>query len=139
MTETAQENANASQVIDNETAQKLGEASISRITKIAKLTKEYYRALSGNLTSNDFYLLGLDTMLAGATLLERSMTMDNLGVEERISLMNSALTVFLNVMNKVYLNPEVVANQVAKASIETAQRSGKFTANLIEKNFGGKK
>ena len=139
MAETAQENVQATQVIDDETTQKLGEASLSRIKQIARMAKEYYRAISGNLTSNDFYLLGMDTMLAGVALIERSMTMDNLDVDERIGLMNSSITVFLNVLNKVYLNPEVVANQVAKASLETAQRSGKFNSDLIEKNFGGSK
>ena len=40
MAETAQENVQATQVIDDETTQKLGEASLSRIKQIARMAKE---------------------------------------------------------------------------------------------------
>lgn len=117
---------NLSEMIDDETAQKLGDASLTRIKQIAKMSKEYYRAIYGNINSNDFYQLGMDTIVAGFTLISRSMDMDELNVEERIALMNSTLTTIISMLNKVYLNPEVVANQVAQAALKSAQRAGKF-------------
>ena len=41
--------------------------------------------------------------------------------------------VVINVLNKVYLNPEVVAGQVAKAAIESAQRQGLKGINFNDK------
>lgn len=63
-------------------------------------------------------------MLAGAQLVSRSMDMDELSIEQRITMMNATLNVFINVLNKVYLDPNVVAGQVAKAALESAQRKG---------------
>ena len=120
------ENLNANQsVIDDETTKKLGEASLNRIQMVAKMAKEYFRALNGGtISSLEFYQLGVDTILAGFQLVSRSMDMDELNVDQRINLTNATLNTVLNVLNKVYLNPEVVANQVAQAALESATRKG---------------
>lgn len=115
---------NINELIDEETIKKLGDASLSRIQQIAKMAKEYYRALNGSINSTEMYQIGVDTMLAGAQLVSRSMDMDELNIDQRISLMNATLNVFINVLNKVYLDPNVVAGQVAKAALESAQRNG---------------
>lgn len=115
---------NINELIDEETIKKLGDASLSRIQQIAKMAKEYYRALNGSINSTEMYQIGVDTMLAGAQLVSRSMDMDELNIEQRISMMNATLNVFINVLNKVYLDPNVVAGQVAKAALESAQRKG---------------
>lgn len=115
---------NINELIDEETIKKLGDASLSRIQQIAKMAKEYYRALNGSINSTEMYQIGVDTMLAGAQLVSRSMDMDELNIEQRISMMNATLNVFINVLNKVYLDPNVVAGQVAKAALESAQRNG---------------
>lgn len=117
---------NINELIDEETIKKLGDASLSRIQQIAKMAKEYYRALNGSINSTEMYQIGVDTMLAGAQLVSRSMDMDELNIEQRISMMNATLNVFINVLNKVYLDPNVVAGQVAKAALESAQRNGVF-------------
>lgn len=111
-------------LIDDETAQKLGDASLQRIKQIAKMSKEYYRAVNGSINSLEMYQLGVDTIVAGFQLVSRSADMDELDVEERINSMNATLNIIINMVNKVYLNPEVVAGQVAKASLESAQRKG---------------
>lgn len=115
---------NINELIDEETIKKLGDASLSRIQQIAKMAKEYYRALNGSINSTEMYQIGVDTMLAGAQLVSRSMDMDELNIDQRISMMNATLNVFINVLNKVYLDPNVVAGQVAKAALESAQRNG---------------
>lgn len=117
---------NINELIDEETIKKLGDASLSRIQQIAKMAKEYYRALNGSINSTEMYQIGVDTMLAGAQLVSRSMDMDELNIDQRISMMNATLNVFINVLNKVYLDPNVVAGQVAKAALESAQRNGVF-------------
>jgi hypothetical protein len=38
--------------------------------------------------------------------------------------MNATLNIIVNLVNKIYLNPDVVAGQVAKAAMESAQRQG---------------
>lgn len=125
---------NINELIDEETIKKLGDASLSRIQQIAKMAKEYYRALNGSINSTEMYQIGVDTMLAGAQLVSRSMDMDELNIEQRISMMNATLNVFINVLNKVYLDPNVVAGQVAKAALESAQRKGVLKNARIQNN-----
>ena len=48
----------------------------------------------------------------------------NLNVQERIECMNSSLTTIINLLNRVYLDPQVVAGQVAQAALESARRQG---------------
>lgn len=115
---------NINELIDEDTIQKLGDASIQRINRIRSMVKEYFRALNGSINSLEMYQIGVDTMLAGAQLVSRSMDMDELSIEQRITMMNATLNVFINVLNKVYLDPNVVAGQVAKAALESAQRKG---------------
>lgn len=111
-------------IIDEETAQKLGDASINRIKMIQKMVKEYYRALNGTINSLEMYQLGVDTILAGFGLISRSNDMEEYDVDSRIAIMNASLNVVINVLNKVYLDPSVVAGQVAQAALESAQRQG---------------
>ena len=111
-------------VIDEETAKKLGDASISRIAMIQKMVKEYFRAINGSINATEMYQLGVDSILAGFGLISRSNDMEEYDVDTRISIINASLNVVVNVLNKVYLNPEVVAGQVAKASLEAAKRKG---------------
>lgn len=125
---------NINELIDEETIKKLGDASLSRIQQIAKMAKEYYRALNGSINSTEMYQIGVDTMLAGAQLVSRSMDMDELNIDQRISMMNATLNVFINVLNKVYLDPNVVAGQVAKAALESAQRKGVLKNARIQNN-----
>ena len=111
-------------VIDEETAKKLGDASINRIKMIQKMVKEYYRALNGSINSLEMYQLGIDAILAGFGLISRSNDMEEYDVDTRISIINASLNVVINVLNKVYLDPKVVAGQVAQAALESAQRQG---------------
>ena len=120
-------------VIDAETAQKLGDASLNRIKQIAKMAKEYYRALNGSLNSTEFYQLGVDTILAGFQLVSRSNDMEEYDVDTRIAIMNATLNVVINVLNKVYLDPKVVAGQVAQAALESAKRQGLRGINFNDK------
>lgn len=120
------ENLNVNQpVFDDETTKKLGEASLNRINMVAKMAKEYFRALNGGrISSFELFQVGIDTILAGFQLVSRSHDMDELNVDERIKSVNATLNTVLNVLNKVYLNPEVVANQVAQAALEAVKRKG---------------
>jgi hypothetical protein len=111
-------------IIDEETAQKLGDASVNRIKMIQKMVKEYYRAINGSINSLEMYQLGVDAILAGFGLISRSNDMEEYDVDTRISIMNASLNVVINVLNKVYLDPKVVAGQVAQAALESAQRQG---------------
>ena len=120
-------------VIDEETAKKLGDASLNRIKQIAKMAKEYYRALNGSLNATEFYQLGVDTILAGFQLVSRSNDMEEHDVDTRIAIMNATLNVVINVLNKVYLDPKVVAGQVAQAAMESAKRQGIKGINFNEK------
>lgn len=125
MEENQNENVQPQQpIVDDETAQKLGDASLQRIKQIAKMSKEYYRAVNGSINSLEMYQLGIDTIVAGFQLVSRSADMDELDVDGRINNMNATLNIIINMVNKVYLNPEVVAGQVAKAALESAQRQG---------------
>ena len=138
MSENTNENVNVSPVIDEDTAQKLGEASLNRIKMFGKMCKEYVRATNnGHINSLEMFQTGIDMIVAGFGLISRSNDMDELGVDERIRNINAALTTVINLLNKVYLNPDVVANQVAQAAVESAQRKG-IGADKIEKMFGGK-
>lgn len=111
-------------IIDDETAAKLGSASLSRIDQIAKMAKEYYRAINGTINSLEMYQIGVDTIMAGFKLVSRSNDMDEMDVDTRINIMNATLSVIVNVLNKVYLDPQVVAGQVAQAAVESAKRNG---------------
>ena len=111
--------------VDGETAQKLGEASLNRINMIDKMAREYARAMNGgSINSLELFQVGMDTVLAGFSIISRSNDYAEYGVDQRIQIINSALSTILNVLNKVYLNPEVVAGQVAQASIKAAKRQG---------------
>jgi len=113
------------QFIDNDTAQKLGDASLNRIKMIDKMAREYARAMNGgNINSIELFQVGMDTILAGFSIISRSNDYAEYNVDQRIQIMNSALSTIINVLNKVYLNPEVVAAQVAQASISSAKRQG---------------
>ena len=59
--------------------------------------------------------------------------MEEYDVDTRIAIMNATLNVVINVLNKVYLDPKVVAGQVAQAAIESAKRQG-----IKGINFDGK-
>lgn len=111
--------------VDGETAQKLGEASLNRINMIDKMAREYARAMNGgSINSLELFQVGMDTILAGFSIISRSNDYAEYGVDQRIQIINSALSTIINVLNKVYLNPEVVAGQVAQASIKAAKRQG---------------
>lgn len=111
--------------VDGETAQKLGEASLNRINMIDKMAREYARAMNGgSINSFELFQVGMDTILAGFSIISRSNDYAEYGVDQRIQIINSALSTIINVLNKVYLNPEVVAGQVAQASIKAAKRQG---------------
>lgn len=111
--------------VDGETAQKLGEASLNRINMIDKMAREYARAMNGgSINSMELFQVGMDTVLAGFSIISRSNDYAEYGVDQRIQIINSALSTIINVLNKVYLNPEVVAGQVAQASIKAAKRQG---------------
>lgn len=111
--------------VDGETAQKLGEASLNRINMIDKMAREYARAMNGgSINSLELFQVGMDTVLAGFSIISRSNDYAEYGVDQRIQIINSALSTIINVLNKVYLNPEVVAGQVAQASIKAAKRQG---------------
>ena len=111
--------------VDGETAQKLGEASLNRINMIDKMAREYARAMNGgSINSLELFQVGMDTVLAGFSIISRSNDYAEYGVDQRIQIINSALSTIINVLNKVYLNPEVVAGQVAQASVKAAKRQG---------------
>lgn len=111
--------------VDGETAQKLGEASLNRINMIDKMAREYARAMNGgSINSFELFQVGMDTILAGFSIISRSNDYAEYGVDQRIQIINSALSTIINVLNRVYLNPEVVAGQVAQASIKAAKRQG---------------
>ena len=111
--------------VDGETAQKLGESSLNRINMIDKMAREYARAMNGgSINSFELFQVGMDTILAGFSIISRSNDYAEYGVDQRIQIINSALSTIINVLNKVYLNPEVVAGQVAQASIKAAKRQG---------------
>jgi len=113
------------QFIDGETAQKLGEASLNRIQMIDKMAREYARAMNGgSINSLELFQVGMDTILAGFSIISRSNDYAEYGVDQRIQIINSALSTIINVLNKVYLNPEVVAGQVAQAALKSAKRQG---------------
>ena len=116
---------NIEDVVDNDTAQKLGDASLSRIKMFSKMCKEYVRALNGgHINSLEVFQCGMDMIVAGFGLISRSNDMDELNVQERIECMNSSLTTIINLLNRVYLDPQVVAGQVAQAALESARRQG---------------
>lgn len=111
--------------VDAETAQKLGESSLNRINMIDKMAREYARAMNGgSINSFELFQVGMDTILAGFSIISRSNDYAEYGVDQRIQIINSALSTIINVLNKVYLNPEVVAGQVAQASLKAAKRQG---------------
>lgn len=113
------------QKLDDKTKQELGDASIKRIEIIAHLIKEYFRALNdGKMNSFEFMAIGMDTVLAGYQLISRSNDMDMLDVDTRIATMKAVSSSIQQVLDRVYLNPEVVAGMVAQAAIESAKRDG---------------
>lgn len=113
------------QLVDKDTAEKLGQASINRIKMIDKMAREYARTINGGTINHlEMFQVGMDTILAGFSIISRSNDYAEYDVDERITIINSALTTIIGVLNKVYLNPEVVAGQVAKASLESAKRKG---------------
>ena len=122
------------QKLDDQTKQELGNASIKRIEIISHMIKEYFRALNdGKLNSFEFMAIGMDTVLAGYQLISRSNDMDMLDVDTRIATMKAITNSIQQVLEKVYLNPEVVAGMVAQAAIESAKRDG------VGKSFKQKK
>ena len=121
-------------MVDDETAQKLGDASLNRIKMFGKMCKEYTRAMNnGHINSLEMFQTGMDMVIAGFGLISRSNDMDELNVDERINSINAALSTIINVLNKVYLDPKVVAGQVAQAAMESAKRQG-----IKGINFDGK-
>ena len=112
--------------IDEETKQALGDASLKRIGIISHMVKEYFRALNGTLNSTEFMSIGMDCVQAGLQLISRSNDMDNLNVDQRIATMSGIKALIDSIFDKVYTNPEVVANMVAKAAVESASRDPKL-------------
>ena len=106
--------------------QELGNASVKRINQITHHIKELYRAIYGTLNADEFLAIGLDTIFSGLQLINRSNDMEQLTVDERISTMKMIQSTINSVFNKVYLNTEVVANMVAKATIEDLDRNTKI-------------
>ena len=122
------------QKLDEETKQQVGDASIKQIQQIAHMVKEYIRALNGGtINSTELFILGTNTILAGYQLISRSNDMDLLDVDTRISTIKAVQATIQQVIDKVYLNPEVVAGMVAHAAIDSAKRNG------VGKSFKQKK
>lgn len=122
------------ELVSDEIKQELGEASLKRISIIYNLVKEYFRAINnGTMSALEFTMVGMDVVQAGLQLISRSNDMDNADVDTRIETMTAMKALVNNIFDKVYLNPEVVAGQVAKANIESLERKGLFK-NLKEEN-----
>lgn len=121
------------QKIDDQAKQELADASMKQIQQIAKMVKEYHRAIYGSINSTELYVLGVNTIMAGLQMISRSNDMDMLDVDTRIATMKATMATIQQVLDKVYLNPEVVAGMVAQAALETAKRDGLMKNKKVEK------
>ena len=119
--------------IDDQAKQELADASMKQIQQIAKMVKEYHRAIYGSINSTELYVLGVNTIMAGLQMISRSNDMDMLDVDTRIATMKATMATIQQVLDKVYLNPEVVAGMVAQAALETAKRDGLMKNKKVEK------
>lgn len=122
------------QILDEQTKQDIGDASVKQIKMITKMIIEYARALNGGtINSTEMMLLGTNVISAGWAIISRSNDYDGLDVDTRIAVIKAIKASVDSVVEKVYLNPEVVAQQVAKAALESASRDPKL------KSFKGTK
>jgi len=104
--------------------QDMADASIIRINMINKMVRETFRAIHGTISSTEMMAIGMDTVMAGLSLMSKSNDMDLLDVDGRIATMKAIQATINGIMEKLYLNPEVVAGMVGKAAMETASRDG---------------
>ena len=114
---TAEEQAQYEQM-----KQKMGEESIKRQEWIQKHVKSYFRALNGDkLSPEELFMLSMDTIIAGYTMVTRYSDMVEQNVEERINTLASVRAGIDNILQKSLMNKEVVTAQVAQTAIHNAK------------------
>ena len=102
--------------------QKVADESLKRQEWIQKHVKNYFRALNGDkLSPEELFMLSMDTIIAGYTMVTRYSDMVEQNVEERINTLASVRAGIDNILQKSLMNKEVVTAQVAQTAIHNAK------------------
>lgn len=104
--------------------QKIADESLKRQEWIQKHVKNYFRALNGDkLSPEELFMLSMDTIIAGYTMVTRYSDMIEQNVEERINTLASVRAGIDNILQKSLMNKEVVTAQVTQTAIHNAKAS----------------
>ena len=104
--------------------QKIADESLKRQEWIQKHVKNYFRALNGDkLSPEELFMLSMDTIIAGYTMVTRYSDMVEQNVEERINTLASVRAGIDNILQKSLMNKEVVTAQVTQTAIHNAKAS----------------
>ena len=104
--------------------QKIADESLKRQEWIQKHVKNYFRALNGDkLSPEELFMLSMDTIIAGYTMVTRYSDMIEQNVEERINTLASVRAGIDNILQKSLMNKEVVTAQVTQTAIHNAEAS----------------
>ena len=104
--------------------QKVADESLKRQEWIQKHVKNYFRALNGDkLSPEELFMLSMDTIIAGYTMVTRYSDMIEQNVEERINTLASVRAGIDNILQKSLMNKEVVTAQVTQTAIHNAKAS----------------
>lgn len=102
--------------------QKVADESLKRQEWIQKHVKNYFRALNGDkLSPEELFMLSMDTIIAGYTMVTRYSDMVEQNVEERINTLASVRACIDNILQKSLMNNEVVTAQVAQTAIHNVK------------------
>ena len=102
--------------------QKVADESLKRQEWIQKHVKNYFRALNGDkLSPEELFMLSMDTIIAGYTMVTRYSDMIEQNVEERINTLASVRAGIDNILQKSLMNKEVVTAQVTQTAIHNAK------------------
>ena len=102
--------------------QKVADESLKRQEWIQRHVKSYFRALNGDkLSPEELFMLSMDTIIAGYTMVTRYSDMIEQNVEERINTLASVRAGIDNILQKSLMNKEVVTAQVAQTAIHNAK------------------
>lgn len=101
---------------------RVAEESLKRQEWIQKHVKSYFRALNGDkLSAEELFMLSMDTIIAGYTMVTRYSDMLEQNIDERLNTVASVRSAIDNILSKSIMNREVTAALVANTAMHNAK------------------
>ena len=101
--------------LTKEQQEQWADESAKRIAWIQKHVKNYFKAINGDrLSAEELLILGMDTIMAGYTMVSRFSDMVGHNADDRIAAVASVRSSIDTMLSKSFLNKEVAEKQVAQ-------------------------